>query len=64
MDSMLFQLYHIYGKGGENLQIYMYTFFVSLLTTKLRRGAINAVQLNYLESYKPSRKSDKKCVIM
>lgn len=29
-----------------------------------RRGAINAVQLNYLESYRRTRKNDKKCVIM
>lgn len=29
-----------------------------------RRGAINFVQLNYLESYKPVRKADKKCSIM
>jgi protein tyrosine phosphatase type 4A len=30
-----------------------------------RRGAINAVQLNYLESYKRTRKNDKKnCIIM
>uniref|UniRef100_A0A7S3GSY3 protein-tyrosine-phosphatase n=1 Tax=Spumella elongata TaxID=89044 RepID=A0A7S3GSY3_9STRA len=30
-----------------------------------RRGAINTVQLNYLESYKPMRKKgDKKCTIM
>lgn len=29
-----------------------------------RRGAINAVQLNYLESYRPTKKSDKKCTIM
>jgi hypothetical protein len=31
----------------------------------LRRGAINTVQLNYLESYRPVRKrGDKKCTIM
>ena len=29
----------------------------------LRRGAINAVQLKYLESYKPSRKLKRRCVI-
>lgn len=29
-----------------------------------RRGAINTVQLNYLESYRPTRRSDKKCTIM
>jgi len=29
-----------------------------------RRGAINAVQLAYLESYKPSRKSGKSCTLM
>ena len=29
-----------------------------------RRGAINAVQLSYLESYKPERVSKKKCSIM
>lgn len=28
-----------------------------------RRGAINAVQLKYLESYKPSRKLKRRCVI-
>lgn len=28
-----------------------------------RRGAINAVQLNYLESYQPTKKSGKKCCI-
>lgn len=28
-----------------------------------RRGAINAVQLNYLETYKRQRKSNKKCTI-
>ena len=36
---------------------------VTLIRSK-RRGAINAVQLNYLESYKPSRDSSKKCAIM
>jgi len=29
-----------------------------------RRGAINTVQLQYLESYKPSKKSGGKCVVM
>lgn len=29
-----------------------------------RRGAINTVQLNYLESYRPVRKAGKKCTIM
>lgn len=29
-----------------------------------RRGAINALQLNYLESYRPVRKAAKKCIIM
>lgn len=29
-----------------------------------RRGAINAVQLAYLESYKPTRRSGKSCTLM
>ena len=29
-----------------------------------RRGAINAVQLSYLESYKPSKRKSGKCIIM
>lgn len=29
-----------------------------------RRGAINTVQLNYLESYRPTKRKDSKCAIM
>ena len=38
---------------------------MTIYSITYRRGAINTVQLNYLESYRPVRKrGDKKCTIM
>ena len=60
---------HLFEAKGNSPAKQCPIFFRRSHTTALfvyasRRGAINAVQLSYLESYKPERVSKKKCSIM